>query len=184
MLSQALRYRIGVMERPVTSSHVILIGPMGAGKSTIGRGVASRLSRPFIDSDDVIEQREGATGADIAAARGIERLHEIELEVFMASVASTAPAVICPAESVVDDPAARLALGEHRTYWIDADHAMLRDRHAEGPHRRPMGSEEFAARRSEREPFLAAVSAARIDTTSTPVDACVDAVCEGMGVIR
>jgi shikimate kinase len=41
---------------------IVLVGPMGAGKSTIGRSLANLLSRDFVDTDQVIEQR---TGADI-----------------------------------------------------------------------------------------------------------------------
>lgn len=41
---------------------VFLVGPMGAGKSTLGRHLAQVLGRPFYDSDKVIEER---TGADI-----------------------------------------------------------------------------------------------------------------------
>lgn len=43
-------------------NNVFLVGPMGAGKSTIGRLLAAELKVPFYDSDRVIEQR---TGADI-----------------------------------------------------------------------------------------------------------------------
>ncbi|HSX86840.1 MAG TPA: shikimate kinase AroK [Pseudomonas sp.] len=43
-------------------SNLILVGPMGAGKSTIGRLLAKELRVPFKDSDKEIEQR---TGADI-----------------------------------------------------------------------------------------------------------------------
>jgi len=43
-------------------TNVFLVGPMGAGKSTIGRLLAAELKVPFYDSDRVIEQR---TGADI-----------------------------------------------------------------------------------------------------------------------
>lgn len=44
------------------SNNVFLVGPMGAGKSTIGRLLAAELKVPFYDSDRVIEER---TGADI-----------------------------------------------------------------------------------------------------------------------
>lgn len=44
------------------NSVVFLVGPMGAGKSTIGRLLAAELNLPFLDSDRVIEER---TGADI-----------------------------------------------------------------------------------------------------------------------
>ncbi|WP_119393625.1 shikimate kinase AroK [Salinibius halmophilus] len=40
---------------------IALVGPMGAGKSTIGRLLSERLSRPFVDSDKEIEERAGAS---------------------------------------------------------------------------------------------------------------------------
>lgn len=43
-------------------SNIVLVGPMGAGKSTVGRQLASRLAFAFVDTDHVIEAR---TGADI-----------------------------------------------------------------------------------------------------------------------
>lgn len=43
-------------------ANIILVGPMGAGKSTIGKNLASRLHYRFCDTDSVIEER---TGADI-----------------------------------------------------------------------------------------------------------------------
>ena len=46
----------------MVNSVVFLVGPMGAGKSTIGRLLAAELDLPFLDSDRVIEER---TGADI-----------------------------------------------------------------------------------------------------------------------
>lgn len=42
------------------NTNIFLIGPMGAGKSTLGRLLASALKRPFYDSDKVIEERCGA----------------------------------------------------------------------------------------------------------------------------
>ena len=49
--------------------NIFLVGPMGAGKSTIGRLLAKELSMQFFDSDEVIEDR---TGADIAWIFDIE----------------------------------------------------------------------------------------------------------------
>jgi len=47
----------------VQTSSIILIGPMGAGKSTIGRSLAAKIGFDFLDTDLVIEEK---TGADIA----------------------------------------------------------------------------------------------------------------------
>lgn len=43
-----------------THKKIVIVGPMGAGKSTIGRLLAGALSLPFKDSDHVIEQKSGA----------------------------------------------------------------------------------------------------------------------------
>lgn len=45
------------------TSNIVLVGPMGSGKSAVGRRLAKQLHRDFVDSDDVVEQR---TGVDIA----------------------------------------------------------------------------------------------------------------------
>lgn len=42
-------------------SNLFLVGPMGAGKTTVGRHLAEMLDRPFLDSDHEIEQRTGAS---------------------------------------------------------------------------------------------------------------------------
>lgn len=49
--------------------NIFLVGPMGAGKSTIGRHLAQQLNMEFYDSDTVIEER---TGADIAWVFDVE----------------------------------------------------------------------------------------------------------------
>jgi len=52
--------------------NIILIGPMGSGKSTIGKIIARRLHREFQDSDHFIERR---TGVDIARIFDVEGEH-------------------------------------------------------------------------------------------------------------
>jgi shikimate kinase len=49
--------------------NIILIGPMGSGKSTIGNIIAKKLQRQFYDSDHFIEDR---TGVDIARIFDVE----------------------------------------------------------------------------------------------------------------
>ena len=56
--------------------NLFLIGPMGAGKSTIGRALAKELKLDFYDSDEVIEQRTGASVAwifDVEGEDGFKR---------------------------------------------------------------------------------------------------------------
>lgn len=53
-----------------SSRRVFLIGFMGAGKTTVGRALASRLGWKFCDLDQAIESREGKTVAEIFAVQG------------------------------------------------------------------------------------------------------------------
>lgn len=50
--------------------HVILVGLPGSGKTTVGRAVAERLNRPFLDLDEEIERREGESIGQIFGERG------------------------------------------------------------------------------------------------------------------
>src|ERR1051326_4361561 len=56
--------------RSCRATCVVLIGFMGAGKTTVGRALADRLGWKFLDLDDLIEQREQKTVAEIFASSG------------------------------------------------------------------------------------------------------------------
>lgn len=61
--------------------NIFLIGPMGAGKSTIGRTLAKELSLEFYDSDEVIEERTGADLSWIFDVEGEEGFRKREQKV-------------------------------------------------------------------------------------------------------
>ncbi|PJK09315.1 shikimate kinase [Lysobacteraceae bacterium NML08-0793] len=50
--------------------HLVLVGPMGAGKSSIGKRLAERLGLPFVDADRALEERTGASIAQIFDCEG------------------------------------------------------------------------------------------------------------------
>src|SRR5574344_2970355 len=58
-----------VIRKMAEQQNIFLVGPMGAGKSTIGRTLSEMVNLEFLDSDSVIEQR---TGADIAWVFDVE----------------------------------------------------------------------------------------------------------------
>ena len=62
----------------MTSGRVSLIGLPGSGKSTVGRQLARRLQLPFVDSDQVIEQRLGCSIREYFELEGEERFRDIE----------------------------------------------------------------------------------------------------------
>ena len=73
---------------------LFLVGYMGCGKSTLGRRLARRLGLPLLDTDSLIEQREGASVADLFRYEGEGRFREIEREVLDAVIAEYPSAVV------------------------------------------------------------------------------------------
>jgi len=61
--------------------HVALVGLPGSGKSTIGRQLARRFGRPFIDTDQVIEQRVGLSIREFFEREGEESFRDLEQSV-------------------------------------------------------------------------------------------------------
>jgi shikimate kinase/3-dehydroquinate synthase len=72
--------------------HIALIGFMGAGKSTVGKEVARRTGRPFVDTDAEIETRHGPI--DELFERGEPEFRRIETEVVEEALSAGEPAVI------------------------------------------------------------------------------------------
>jgi shikimate kinase len=58
--------------------NIILIGFMGAGKSVVGRSLANAMSRPFFDTDTMVEETVGVSIEDMFATVGEEAFREVE----------------------------------------------------------------------------------------------------------
>ena len=68
---------------------IILIGPMGSGKTTIGKSLAQKLSLEFRDTDSVIEQRAQKTVSQIFVEDGEDAFRAIEKEVLKEELQGT-----------------------------------------------------------------------------------------------
>jgi len=66
---------------PTRISRIVLVGFMGAGKSTVGALLARQLQWHFLDADSVLEDRAGATIAEIFAQQGETAFRRLEAEV-------------------------------------------------------------------------------------------------------
>jgi shikimate kinase len=145
------------------TDHVVIIGAMAAGKTTVGRGIAERLGLEFVDSDDQIRGLTGSDGARIAEEEGVPALHEMELKAFWEALESPHPTVIAAAASVIEDERVRVALTEVSCVWVDAADELLRIRQALGAHRRELGEEE-ASLLARRDSLFSSCADVRIDT--------------------
>jgi shikimate kinase len=85
---------------------IILVGLPGSGKSTIGRQLARRLQLPFVDSDQVVEQRLGCAIRTFFEREGEDRFRDIE-EAVIDELTASHPGVMATGGGVVLRPANR-----------------------------------------------------------------------------
>ena len=92
--------------------NVVLIGFMGTGKTAVGRALAARLGLAFVDTDAVVEERDGRPVARIFAEDGEERFRRLESEA-VASAGDRDGTVIATGGGVVLRPENMARLRRH-----------------------------------------------------------------------
>jgi len=111
------------LDRPI-----VLVGLMGAGKSTVGRRLARRLGLQFVDSDTEIEEAAGTTTADLFARYGENDFRDGERRLVARLVDGTVR-VIATGGGAFVDPRTRQLLNERAiTIWLDAPVEVLAER--------------------------------------------------------
>jgi shikimate kinase len=83
--------------------HLILVGLPGSGKSTVGKAVAARLQRPFLDFDSEIERRAGMSVARLFAESGEPAFRELEV-VLSRELSAAPPMVLAPGGGWITNP--------------------------------------------------------------------------------
>jgi shikimate kinase/3-dehydroquinate synthase len=114
----------------------VLVGFMGAGKTTVGHIIAERLGQPFVDSDVLIEQRLGRSIRDIFVTEGEAYFRELE-HATVADLVRGQEAVISLGGGAVEDPRTRAVLRNARVVYlrVSYDEAMSR---VQGDEYRPL----------------------------------------------
>ena len=121
------------------AAHVVLVGLMATGKTTIGRRLAKRLDIPFVDADGELEQRTGQSVRDLFEKEGEDGFRRLESELLGELLAATEPYVIATGGGVVITPENRVLLKQSGAFvvWLDADPTFLASR-AAGKTNRPL----------------------------------------------
>lgn len=114
---------------------LVLVGLMGAGKSTVGRRLAKKIGWKFVDSDEEIEAAAGCSIADIFAIHGEPIFRDLELRVIQRLVTGD-PVVLATGGGAWMQPAVREAIRAHATsVWLRAELDVLLERVCKRSHR-------------------------------------------------
>jgi shikimate kinase len=157
----------------IESRHLVLIGMMGAGKTTVGRLVASRLGWVFWDNDEALLAATGKTAAQLQKEDGRDALHQAEDRLLREAVRAPTAMVCAAAGSVVLYPE---SLDGAVTIWlrISADREELNITQS-GQHHRPLPTDPGATLKrlgKNREWQYAGLADAVVDVAAAPEATC------------
>ncbi len=164
--------------------NIVLIGYRGSGKSAVGNRLAARLRMRFVDTDDLIEERQGVPITDIVKFHGWDHFRKLE-KGMIEEVSKENNLIIASGGGAVLDPDNVKALRRNGfVIWLKADQqALLKriQRDQSSSTRRPTLTgkgtlEEIEETISEREPFYEKASKIQIDTSKLHVEEVVERI--------
>ena len=157
------------------STHVVIIGFMAAGKTTVARSLATLLGREMSDTDDLVRERTGRTPAEIIDTDGEARFREIESSVLRDALARPAPLVIALGGGAWSIAENRELIRAHDclTVWLDAPFELCRRRitNARDAADRPLARDPERARAlydARRDAYALAACRVEVSADSTP----------------
>jgi shikimate kinase len=118
-----------------TDVPVVVLGLMGAGKTTLAVALAARWRRPLRDSDSDLLARTGRTAAELALDEGAAGLHRREARHLLEALAGRPAPVVAAAASTVEAGSCRAALESAWVVWLDVPVDVLVSRQKSGGHR-------------------------------------------------
>jgi shikimate kinase len=122
---EALEARVA---RLLEGRTVVMVGMMGAGKSSVGRRLATRLGLPFVDADAEIEQAANATINEIFDRHGEAYFRDGERRVIR-RLLDGAPKVLATGGGAFMQPETRAAIkGNAISIWLKADRDLILSR--------------------------------------------------------
>jgi shikimate kinase len=170
----------------MTDRHLVLVGLMGAGKTSVGQRAAELLGRAFLDTDQLVEANARMGVADIFEHHGEQQFRVLERDAIEDACASPVPLVIACGGGAVLDPENRRRLRACGVVvWLRASPAVLGERvGAAAGADRPLlaGSAPPATTlerlSAQREPAYEGTAHVQVDTDGRSIDEVAAAVVE------
>lgn len=157
----------------------VLVGPPGAGKTTVGTALAERLALPLRDTDQDVETLTGCSISDLFVERGEEYFRDLESEAVRAALESHHGVLSLGAGAVLRQET-RKALATHYVVWLDVNvHSAVQRVGMNVARPLLLGNvrSKFTELQRAREPLYAEVATVRVDTSELSVEGIVEKLC-------
>lgn len=168
-----------------SAEHIVLVGMMGAGKTSVGKLLAEKLDRPFFDVDAWIEDEEGISIASIFQTRGEAAFRNLEANVLASFLANPIASVLSVGGGAVTDGRNRTVMNaQKRIVWLRANDATLASRVGDGSDRPLLVGKDPAAELARlsgiRTPMYTEVADIIVDVDDLALDDVVERVAEAL----
>ncbi len=165
----------------MSDRHLVLVGLMGAGKTTVGQRCAELLDRAFVDTDELVVASAGVPFDDIWAAEGEQGFRARERVAVADAAVSPTPLVIsCGGGAVLDADNRRALRATGVVVWLVASSSELASRLGHDDSRPLLagGDKTTTLQRlsAQREPAYEAAAHVQVDTGGRTVGDVADAV--------
>ena len=158
---------------------IVLVGLMGAGKTTVGRRLAQRLALPFVDADHEIEEAAGMTITDIFDRFGEAHFRDGERRVIARLIDGKPKVIATGGGAFINEATRTLILEQALAIWLEAEPAVLAERVRRRDTRPLLRGRDPEATLTElagiRNPFYA-MAPIRVLSVAAPHDATVNAI--------
>lgn len=174
---------------PRSLRHVVVVGLMGSGKTSVGRRLARQLGWAWHDSDRDIQASTGLTVRELLDRDGVDAMHELEARQLLDALADPAPSVVSAAASTIEVEACRRAMAavDVAVVWLRATPRNLARRfNAADQHRPEFGSspEVFLTEQARRRnPLFASLDPIVIDVDAISPGKAATQALEALGSI-
>jgi len=168
-----------------TGKPIVLVGLMGAGKSTVGRKLAQRLHLPFVDADTEIETAAGLTIPEIFDRFGEPYFRDGERRVIARLIDGLPKVIATGGGAFINESTRALILDQALAVWLDAHPDILAERVRKRDNRPLLRDKDPRAVLIElaavRNPFYA-MAPIRVQSHHAPHESTVETILKALNV--
>lgn len=164
----------------MTSRSIVLIGMMGAGKSSVGRCLQRRTGLARFDTDEIVSSKFGLSISEIFSTHGERRFREMEAQALVELAAGEATIIVTGGGIVLRQENVDLLKQLGTIVWLDANEETLFERASRRSNRPLLQTEDprttFSEMLRARAPHYAKVADIRVDTSELTRDEVADVI--------